>query len=64
MNDSPPSKIDARALRAEQARLGRFFESIAKHRKALDLAIEENFGGTPAFSCCSAMSQVGVVSRP
>ncbi len=46
MNDSPPSKIDARALRAEQARLGRFFESIAKHRKALDLAIEENFGGT------------------
>jgi len=26
--------------------LARFFETIAKHRKALDLAIEENFGGS------------------
>lgn len=32
-------------MRVEQARLSRFFETIAKHRKALDLAIEENFGG-------------------
>jgi hypothetical protein len=32
-------------LQAEQARLARFFEVISKHSKALDLAIEENFGG-------------------
>lgn len=25
--------------------LARFFQAISKHRKALDLAIEENFGG-------------------
>ncbi len=31
---------------AEQARLARFFQSINKHRKALDLAIKEDFGGT------------------
>jgi hypothetical protein len=31
---------------AEQARLARFFQTINKHRKALDLAIEEDFGGT------------------
>jgi hypothetical protein len=29
----------------EQARLARFFQSINKHRKALDLAIEQDFGG-------------------
>lgn len=39
----PP--IGSKALRAEKARLARFFESIGKHRKALDLAIDENFGG-------------------
>lgn len=39
----PPS--DSKALRVEKARLARFFETIRKHRKALDLAIEENFGG-------------------
>jgi len=33
-----------KALRAEQARLVRFFETINKHRKALDLAIAESFG--------------------
>jgi CO/xanthine dehydrogenase Mo-binding subunit len=30
---------------AEQARLARFFQTINKHRKALDLAIVDNFGG-------------------
>jgi hypothetical protein len=30
----------------EQARLARFFQSINKHRKALDLAITDDFGGT------------------
>lgn len=29
----------------EQARLARFFQSINKHRKALDLAIADDFGG-------------------
>jgi hypothetical protein len=33
------------ALKAEQVRIARFFESIAKHRRALDLAIDESFGG-------------------
>ena len=33
------------ALKAEQMRIARFLESIAKHRRALDLAIEESFGG-------------------
>jgi hypothetical protein len=37
--------IPPRALRAEQARIARFLEAINKHRKALDLAIEEGFGG-------------------
>lgn len=36
---------DAKAVRVEQARLARFFETIAKHRRALELAIEDNFGG-------------------
>jgi len=39
------TKIGPKALAAEKARLGRFFQTINKHRKALDLAIEENFGG-------------------
>ena len=40
---APP--LDPKALRVEQTRLARFFETIGKHRKALDLAIDENFGG-------------------
>lgn len=40
-----PPKIGAKGLQAEQARLARFFETINKHRKALDLAIADNFGG-------------------
>jgi hypothetical protein len=40
-----PIKIDRNALAVEQARLARYFQTINKHRKALDLAIEENFGG-------------------
>jgi hypothetical protein len=46
MSDPAPSKIDPRTLKVEQARLARFFQSINKHRKALDLAIEQDFGGT------------------
>lgn len=45
MSESSLPKIGPKALRVEQARLARFFEAMAKHRKALDLAIEENFGG-------------------
>lgn len=43
MSENATPKIGVRTLQAEQARLARFFETIAKHRKALDLAIEENF---------------------
>lgn len=45
MSDHSPPRIGSTALAAEQARLGRFFRAINKHRKALDLAIEEDFGG-------------------
>lgn len=45
MSEDVAAKIGAKALQAEQARLARFFEAIDKHRKALDLAIDENFGG-------------------
>jgi hypothetical protein len=38
-------KLSARALEVEQARLARFFATIDKHSKALDLAIAENFDG-------------------
>jgi len=44
MNEGTPT-IDSKALRAEQARLSRYFQAIAKHRRALDLAIEEGSGG-------------------
>jgi hypothetical protein len=46
MSEPLPMKIGPKALAAEKARLARFFQTINKHRKALDLAIEENFGGT------------------
>jgi hypothetical protein len=46
VNEPGPSKIDPHVLKVEQARLARFFESINKHRKALDLAIAEDFDGT------------------
>jgi len=39
VNDQAPPEINPKALMAEQARLARFFQSINKHRKALDLAI-------------------------
>ncbi len=45
MSEASPAKLGGNALAAEQARLARFFQTISKHRKALDLAIEENFGG-------------------
>jgi hypothetical protein len=46
VSDPAPSGIDPNALKVEQARLARFFQSINKHRKALDLAIADDFGGT------------------
>lgn len=45
MADGSKLSIGSKALRIEQARLARFIETIGKHSKALDLAIEENFGG-------------------
>jgi uncharacterized protein YutE (UPF0331/DUF86 family) len=45
MSEDRPARVSGNALAAEQARLARFFQTISKHRKALDLAIEENFGG-------------------
>jgi hypothetical protein len=45
VTESSKPPIGAKALQVEQARLAHFFEAIGKHRKALDLAIEENFGG-------------------
>jgi hypothetical protein len=44
MSEALLRKMGPRALAAEKARLARFFLTINKHRKALDLAIEENFG--------------------
>src|SRR3954467_8324317 len=46
MSEVSPPRLSPKALQAEQARLARFFESINKHRKALDLAIEDGFSGT------------------
>ncbi len=45
MSEDPPVKLGGSALTAEKARVARFFQTISKHRKALDLAIEENFNG-------------------
>jgi hypothetical protein len=45
VSDQSPIKLSSGALAAEQARLARFFQTINKHRKALDLAIQESFGG-------------------
>jgi hypothetical protein len=45
VSEDPPAKLGRNAYAAEQARLARFFQTISKHRKALHLAIEENFGG-------------------
>ncbi|MGH2880173.1 MAG: hypothetical protein ACRDK4_11285 [Solirubrobacteraceae bacterium] len=44
MTDERPV-ASGRALAAEQARIGRFCQTIHKHRKALDLAIEQDFDG-------------------
>lgn len=45
MSEMPLPDISHRALVAEESRLARFFETINKHWKALDLAIEQGFGG-------------------
>jgi uncharacterized protein YutE (UPF0331/DUF86 family) len=45
VSDDLHARIGRNALVVEQARLARFFQTINKHRKALDLAIEENFSG-------------------
>lgn len=44
MTDEHPL-ASGRAFAAEQARVGRFCQTIHKHRKALDLAIEQDFDG-------------------
>lgn len=44
MSEPLSTKMGQKALVAEKARLARFFQTINKHRKVLDLAIEENFG--------------------
>lgn len=46
MPEKAPLRTSVRALQAETARLARFFETIAKHQGALDLAISENFDGS------------------
>ncbi len=45
MSEDTLLKLSPKTLQTEQARLARFLVTIEKHRKALDLAIEENFGG-------------------
>lgn len=45
MTRTPSAEPTSKAIRVEQARLARFFEAINKHRKALDLAIAEDFSG-------------------
>jgi hypothetical protein len=42
VNQDASPKISRKALEVEQARLARFFETINKHHKALDLAVEQN----------------------
>ena len=46
MSDPAPLRINPNALKVEQARLARLFQSINKHHNALDLAIADDFGGT------------------
>ena len=45
MSSDPSPNASHKARVVEQARLARFFEAINKHRRALDLAIEQGFGG-------------------
>lgn len=45
MSEDALVKPGSKALAAEKARLARFFQTINKHRKALDMAIDENFAG-------------------
>jgi cyanophycinase-like exopeptidase len=45
VSEGPLDKLGSKALAVEQARLARFFQTINKHRKALDIAIDENFAG-------------------
>jgi hypothetical protein len=39
------TELSPKAQRAEEARLARYFRSIAKHAAALRLAVDESFGG-------------------
>jgi hypothetical protein len=45
LNDGIVSGLGIKVLEAEQARLAAYVMSIGKHRRALELAIEESFGG-------------------
>lgn len=45
MTTAGVGRLTPKALEAEQARIAAFFKSIEKHRRALDTAIAESFGG-------------------
>jgi hypothetical protein len=45
VSDASSPSVSRKGLEVERARLARFFEAINKHRKALELAIEQNFDG-------------------
>jgi hypothetical protein len=45
VSDAPSPNISRKGLEIERVRLAWFFGTINKHRKALDLAIEQNFDG-------------------
>lgn len=45
MNRELAATLSPPVLKAEEARLARFFKSINKHRAAMDFAVDESFGG-------------------
>jgi hypothetical protein len=45
LNRERDSTLSPAALKAEEARLARYFKSISKHRAALKFVLDESFGG-------------------
>lgn len=45
MSTDLATKLGTKAFEAEKDRLAAYFQSMAKHRRALEFAIEESFGG-------------------
>jgi hypothetical protein len=45
VSEQSPASHDPQLRQVEQARLARFCQTIHKHSRALDLAIEDSFGG-------------------